>query len=104
MNFVQQASDFGAQGTAYFGELARAAPPSAAMQQATFYFKPASGTGFLCTTLNPLTRNLAGAADPARIARAEPVGLGAPHRPWMHLLPSAYRRYRMCAREPGATS
>ncbi|RQR26302.1 MULTISPECIES: hypothetical protein [unclassified Burkholderia] len=56
-NFVQQANDYGAQGNAYLGELAFSAPPPAAMQQAPFYFKAGNCTGFLCTTLNPLTQN-----------------------------------------------
>ncbi|WP_416359884.1 hypothetical protein [Burkholderia ambifaria] len=54
---MQQANDFGAQGNAYFGELAFGAPPSAAMQPATFYFEPAKCTGFLGTAPNPLTQN-----------------------------------------------
>ncbi|KVQ61940.1 hypothetical protein [Burkholderia territorii] len=56
-SFVQQANDFGAQGNAYLGDLGFRNPPTASMQQAPFYFKAANCTGFLCTTLNPLTQN-----------------------------------------------
>ncbi|AXF24814.1 hypothetical protein CUJ89_31760 [Burkholderia pyrrocinia] len=48
--FVQQSNNLGAQGTAYLGDLALGGT-------ASFYFKPANCTGFLCTTLNPLTQN-----------------------------------------------
>ncbi|WP_410728106.1 hypothetical protein [Burkholderia sp. SIMBA_062] len=54
---MQQANDFGGQGNAYLGELAFTLPPTAAMQQAPFYFKPANCTSFRCTTLNLLTQN-----------------------------------------------
>ncbi|MDN7896652.1 hypothetical protein [Burkholderia cepacia] len=53
-SFVQQSNTFGAQGTAYLSDLALGAPTPV---MASFYFKPANCTGFLCTTLNPLTQN-----------------------------------------------
>ncbi|WP_296228133.1 hypothetical protein [Ralstonia sp. UBA689] len=49
--FVQQSNDLGAQGNAYFGDLMLGGAA------ASFYFKPATCTGFLCTALNPLTQN-----------------------------------------------
>ncbi|WP_175691277.1 hypothetical protein [Burkholderia anthina] len=52
--FVQQANDFGAQNTAYLGDLALGTTTPV---MASFYFKPENCTGFLCTTLNPLTQN-----------------------------------------------
>ncbi|RKU03947.1 hypothetical protein C7H84_06715 [Burkholderia sp. Nafp2/4-1b] len=55
--FVQQANDLGAQANAHLGELAFTVPPTAAMQIGSFYFKAGNCTGFLCTTLNPLTQN-----------------------------------------------
>ncbi|KVN28532.1 hypothetical protein WJ63_12330 [Burkholderia pyrrocinia] len=48
--FVQQSNNLGVQGTAYLGDLALGGT-------ASFYFKPSNCTGFLCTTLNPLTQN-----------------------------------------------
>lgn len=53
-SFVQQANTFGAQGTAYLGDIALGSP---APVMASFYFTPKNCTGFLCTTLNPLTQN-----------------------------------------------
>ncbi|MEN8514375.1 hypothetical protein [Burkholderia sp. RS02] len=52
--FVRQSNDFGAQGSAYLGDLALGTTTPV---MASFYFKPANCTGFLCTTLNPLTQN-----------------------------------------------
>lgn len=49
--FVQQSNDLGAQGAAYLSDLAFGG------SSASFYFKPATCTGFLCTALNPLTQN-----------------------------------------------
>lgn len=49
--FVQQSNNLGAQGTAYLGDLMLGGAA------ASFYFKPATCAGFLCTTLNPLTQN-----------------------------------------------
>ncbi|MGN5355004.1 hypothetical protein ACQ4P5_23800 [Ralstonia sp. L16] len=48
--FVQQSNTFGAQGIAYFGDLALGTA-------ASYYFQPTNCAGFLCTALNPLTQN-----------------------------------------------
>ncbi|VWC58200.1 MULTISPECIES: hypothetical protein [Burkholderia] len=53
-SFVQQSNTLGAQGNAYLGDLALG---TSSPVMASFYFKPANCTGFLCTTLNPLTQN-----------------------------------------------
>lgn len=53
--FIDQSNTMGAQGNAYLGDLALGTPP--ALQQASFYFSASNCTGFLCTTLNPLTQN-----------------------------------------------
>ncbi|WP_321859805.1 hypothetical protein [Burkholderia cenocepacia] len=53
-SFVQQANTFGAQGAAYLSDIALGTPSPA---MASFYFTPKNCTGFLCTTLNPLTQN-----------------------------------------------
>ncbi|MCA8404521.1 hypothetical protein LGN09_06440 [Burkholderia cenocepacia] len=53
-SFVQQANTFGAQGTAYLSDIALGTPVPVT---ASFYFTPKNCTGFLCTTLNPLTQN-----------------------------------------------
>ncbi len=97
-NYVQQANDFGAQGNAYLGELAFSAPPTAAMQQAPFYFSAGSCTGFLCTTLNPLTQNRAGAAGAtaARVPNRVPPVRHVRSR--THLSPPACRRLFACTR------
>ncbi|WP_423763585.1 hypothetical protein [Burkholderia sp. NLJ2] len=52
--FVQPSNDVGAQGSAYPGDLALGTTTPV---MASLYFKPANCTGFLCTTLNPLTQN-----------------------------------------------
>ncbi|MBR8144236.1 hypothetical protein KDW55_22930 [Burkholderia sp. AU19243] len=52
-SFVQQLNTFGAQGNAYLGDLALGMPSPTA----SFYFEASNCTGFLCTTLNPLTQN-----------------------------------------------
>ncbi|WP_322079016.1 hypothetical protein [Burkholderia cepacia] len=54
-SFVQQANGFGAQGSAYLSDIALGTTPP--IVTASFYFKPTNCTGFLCTTLNPLTQN-----------------------------------------------
>jgi len=54
-NFVQQANHFGGQGSARLSDIALGTMPP--IVTASFYFKPANCTGFLCTTLNPLTQN-----------------------------------------------
>lgn len=54
-NFVQQANTFGAQGSAYLSDIALGTTVPPVM--ASFYFAPKNCTGFLCTTLNPLTQN-----------------------------------------------
>ncbi|MBY4866933.1 hypothetical protein DIE14_26330 [Burkholderia sp. Bp9017] len=54
-NYVQQANDFGAQGSAYLSDIEFGTTPPLAT--ASFYFKPTNCTGFLCTALNPLTQN-----------------------------------------------
>lgn len=48
--FIDQSNTMGAQGNAYLGDLAFGTP-------ASFYFSASNCTGFLCTTLNPLTQN-----------------------------------------------
>ncbi|MBN3830506.1 hypothetical protein [Burkholderia sp. Ac-20344] len=53
-SFVQQSNTFGAQGSAYLGDIALGVPTPV---MASFYFTPKNCTGFLCTTLNPLTQN-----------------------------------------------
>jgi hypothetical protein len=55
-SFVQQSNTFGAQGTAYLSDIALGVPGSVPVP-ASFYFTPKNCTGFLCTTLNPLTQN-----------------------------------------------
>ncbi|RQR84335.1 hypothetical protein DIE11_06555 [Burkholderia sp. Bp9012] len=52
-SFVQQLNTFGAQGNAYLGDLPLGMPSPTA----SFYFEASNCTGFLCTTLNPLTQN-----------------------------------------------
>ncbi|QVN20179.1 hypothetical protein [Burkholderia pyrrocinia] len=52
--FVQQSNNYGAQGSAYLGDLALGTTTPV---MASFYLKPTNCTGFLCTTLNPLTQN-----------------------------------------------
>ncbi|WP_446901028.1 hypothetical protein [Burkholderia sp. YIM B11467] len=52
--FVQQSNTYGAQGSAYLSDLALG---TTSPVMASFYFKPTNCTGFLCTTLNPLTQN-----------------------------------------------
>ncbi|NIE56326.1 MULTISPECIES: hypothetical protein [unclassified Burkholderia] len=54
-SFVQQSNTFGGQGSAYLSDMALGTTPPLAM--ASFYFTPKNCTGFLCTTLNPLTQN-----------------------------------------------
>ncbi|RQS19270.1 hypothetical protein DIE03_34885, partial [Burkholderia sp. Bp8992] len=53
-NFVQQANTFGAQGAAYLSDIALGVSSPV---MASYYFTPKNCTGFLCTTLNPLTQN-----------------------------------------------
>lgn len=53
-SFVQQSNTLGAQGAAYLGDLALGTSNPVI---ASFYFTPKNCTGFLCTTLNPLTQN-----------------------------------------------
>lgn len=53
-SFVQQSNTFGAQGNAYLGDLSHGASSPA---MGSFYFNASNCTGFLCTTLNPLTQN-----------------------------------------------
>ncbi|WP_423369599.1 hypothetical protein [Burkholderia sp. LMG 32019] len=53
-SFVQQSNTYGAQGSAYLSDIALG---MASPVMASFYFKPTNCTGFLCTTLNPLTQN-----------------------------------------------
>jgi hypothetical protein len=53
-SFVQQSNTLGAQGNAYLGDLALG---TSSPVMASFYFTPKNCTGFLCTTLNPLTQN-----------------------------------------------
>ena len=53
-SFVQQSNTFGAQGSAYLSDIALGSP---APVMASYYFTPKNCTGFLCTTLNPLTQN-----------------------------------------------
>ncbi|KVK80138.1 hypothetical protein WS90_02030 [Burkholderia cepacia] len=53
-SFVQQSNTFGAHGAAYLSDLALGVSTPV---MASFYFKPANCSGFLCTTLNPLTQN-----------------------------------------------
>ncbi|KVD43752.1 hypothetical protein WS61_15975 [Burkholderia sp. ABCPW 11] len=49
--FVQQSNNLAAQGYAYLSDIVTGGG------SASFYFKPTNCTGFLCTTLNPLTQN-----------------------------------------------
>ncbi|AIO35354.1 hypothetical protein DM39_4769 [Burkholderia cenocepacia] len=54
-DFIQQANGQGANGNAYFGDLAFGTVAPFVM--ASVYFNASHCTGFLCTTLNPLTQN-----------------------------------------------
>ncbi|WP_241300141.1 hypothetical protein [Burkholderia stabilis] len=53
-SFVQQSNSYGAQGSAYLSDIALG---GSSPVMASYYFKPTNCTGFLCTTLNPLTQN-----------------------------------------------
>ncbi|WP_414449095.1 hypothetical protein AB4851_07525 [Burkholderia sp. 22PA0099] len=52
--FITQSNTLGAQGNAYFSDMAFGTSPPAI---ASVYFAPKNCTGFLCTTLNPLIQN-----------------------------------------------
>jgi hypothetical protein len=52
--YINASNNWGAQGYAYFGDLGWTVPN---YTQASIYFKASNCSGFLCTTLNPLTQN-----------------------------------------------
>ncbi|MBN3723153.1 hypothetical protein [Burkholderia sp. Ac-20379] len=52
--FVTQSNTLGAQGNAYFSDMAFGASTASIV---SVYFVPKNCTGFLCTTLNPLIQN-----------------------------------------------